>query len=161
MRCGSWLWLMCVAAAMPAHADSVATQMLTITVRPIVSLSVPRTGALNLQASAAGQPGIYQPVRLLQPKGLQVYHNLPGTRRVEAEAILAGEPNDLDLTCATAGQPGATLIKRGVGQGPRAITGDVVAGFQSFDLIWETSGTAPGTPSGDYTCEVRFTLTER
>lgn len=154
------LWLLLVAAVMPAHSQSVATQTLTLTVRPIVSLSVPKTGAITLETAVAGQPESYQPVQLVQPKGLQIYHNLQGTRWVQAEAILAGAANDLDLTCGVAGRAGATLVKRGVGQGPQAITGDVRAGFQSFDLIWEAAATSPGTPAGEYRCDIRFTLTE-
>jgi len=161
MRNRHLLWMLCVAAAIPAHSDPVATQTLTLSVRPIASLSVPKTGAITLETAAGGQPDRYQTVRLVQPKGLQIYDNLPGSRRVEAEAILTGARTDLDLTCAIPGRPAATLIKGGAGQGPQAITGDIVNSFQTYDLIWEATATGPGTPAGDYRCDIRFTLTDQ
>jgi hypothetical protein len=160
MRLTPLPWILLLGAIVPACADSAGTQTMVITVRPLVSLSVTKTGAITLEAAAPGDAGRYAPVQLIQPEGLRVYHNLPGARRVQAEASMSGAPNDLDLTCATAGRPGATLIKRGVGQGAQTITGDVAAGLHCFDLLWEATATGPGTPAGDYRCDIRFTLTE-
>lgn len=154
------LSIVLVVALAPVHADSLATQTMVLTVRPVVSLSVTKTGAIALEATVPGDASRYQAVKLVQAQGLRVYQNLSGTRRVQAEATIAGDPNDMDLTCATTGQAGATLIKRGVGQGPQAITGEVTPGLHLYDLIWEAQATGPGTPAGQYECEIRFTMTE-
>ena len=160
MRALCLLPIVFVVSLAPVHAASLATQTMLLTVRPVVSLSVMKTGAMTLDATVPGDASRYQAVRLVQAQGLRVYHNLSGTRRVQAEATIAGAANDMDLSCATTGQTGATLIKRGVGQGPQAITGEVTPGLHLYDLIWEAQATGPGTSAGQYRCEVRFTMTE-
>lgn len=158
MKCRHLLWVLCFAAVLPVRADSVATQTLVITILPIVGLSVPPTGAMTLEMATAGQAERYQPVQLVQRAGLRVCHNLPGSRTVQAEAIMGGAPNDIDLTCATTDRAGVTLIRGGMGQGTQTITGAVGFGFHDFDLLWQAGATGPGTTPGDYRCDIRFTL---
>lgn len=155
-----WLGLCGTLLVAPAVASNVATQTITITVLPLVSLSAPQGGEITLQAAAPGSSERYQPVRVVQRSGLCLFHNLPGARRVEAEAAVFGGANDLDLTCSTTGGAGAQLVRGGRSQGPQAITPELAAGRHSLDLLWEVAATSPGTSVGQYHCEVRFTVTE-
>lgn len=155
-----WFWPLVAFLAVPVFGDSQATQTITITVLPLVSLSVPAGADLTLQAAVAGRPGDYQPVRLVQRGGLRLFHNLASPRRILAEALLAGVASDLSLSCETPGEAPAFLVRAGQGAGPQPITPPLPAGRHDCDLIWQASATGSGTAPGQYECHIRFTVTE-
>ena len=141
---------------------SVATQTITITIEPWALIDVPQMGALTLDKGDPSKPFTYLPAHLVQPKGLALYHNLNEQCKVLVEARpLEGGPCDIDLDCQAVGfsRPGA-LIKHGVVQGPRQITGPIDAGPHAYDLAWEASASALGTPAGSYKCQIVFTFTD-